>query len=344
MMASVPSPATPPADRADWAGVPVAVTGAGGFVGSHLVEALVGAGADVRAFVSYRAQRGLGALAWTPPEVRDAVDVRRGDLRDQEAVRRLVEDRDVVFHLGALVAIPYSYESPRSVFDVNVTGTLNVALAARDAGVRRLVHTSTSEVYGTPRHVPITEDHPVAAQSPYAASKAAADQLVVSFGHSYDLPFTIVRPFNTYGPRQSTRAVLPTIVTQALAGGPVRLGALTPRRDLTYVEDTVAGFLAAAAAPGARGRTLQLGTGTDHAVAAMVAAVGRALGRELVVEEDPARLRPVDSEVQRLLADPARMTALTGWTATRDLDEGIALLVDWHRTHPDAAGPGGYAV
>lgn len=333
------------AGNASWDGTSVAVTGAGGFVGSHLVETLVRAGADVRALTSYRAQpQDLGALRWLPDDVRDAVEVQRGDVRDSDAMERLVAGREVVFHLAALVAIPYSYAHPRHVFDVNVTGTLNVALAARDAGIGRLVHTSTSEVYGTAQQVPITEEHPISAQSPYAASKAAADQLVMSFHRSYELAATIVRPFNTYGPRQSMRAVLPTIVVQALAGGPVRLGSLDPRRDMTYVADTVAGFLAAARASGAEGETLQLGTGTDHSVADMVAAVGRAVGRELVVEQDPARTRPAASEVMRLISSPARMTRVTGWTPRYDLDEGVAGLVDWVREHLDVFRADEYAI
>ncbi|HEV7772201.1 MAG TPA: SDR family NAD(P)-dependent oxidoreductase [Conexibacter sp.] len=334
-----------PAATTRWVGVSVAVTGAGGFVGSHLVETLVRAGADVRALTSYRAQpQDLGALHWVSSEVRDVIDVQRGDVRDSEAMERLVAGREVVFHLAALVAIPYSYANPRHVFDVNVTGTLNVALAARDAGVRRLVHTSTSEVYGTAQQVPITEEHPISAQSPYAASKAAADQLVMSFHRSYELPATIVRPFNTYGPRQSMRAVLPTIAVQALAGGPVRLGSLDPRRDMTYVADTVAGFLAAAVAPTAEGETLQLGTGVDHSVADMVAAVGRAVGRELEVEQDPARTRPVASEVMRLISSPARMTEATGWTPRYDLDAGVSELVAWVREHLDAFRADEYAI
>lgn len=343
----------PPMDRTQlsspdfgcWDGVPVAVTGAGGFVGSHLVEALVAGGADVRALTSYRAQpQDLGALRWLPEDVRAAVEVQRGDVRDPEAMERLVAGRAVVFHLAALVAIPYSYAHPRHVFDVNVSGTLNVALAARDAGVQRLVHTSTSEVYGTAQQVPITEDHPISAQSPYAASKASADQLVTSFQRSYELPATIVRPFNTYGPRQSMRAVLPTIAVQALAGGPVRLGSLDPRRDMTFVADTVAGFLAAARAPDAEGKTLQLGTGVDHSVADMVAAVGRAVGRELVVEQDPARTRPAASEVMRLISSPARMRGATGWEPRTSLDDGVAQLVAWVREHQDVFRADEYAI
>ena len=341
---SKPGFPTSPDDLTDWSGVPVAVTGSGGFIGSHLVEKLVRAGANVRALTSYRAQRDDGALSWADADVLAALERQRGDVRDSEAMERLVAGREVVFHLAALVAIPYSYANPRVVFDVNVTGTLNVALAARDAGVRRLVHTSTSEVYGTAQQVPITEEHPINAQSPYAASKAAADQLVMSFHRSYELPATIVRPFNTYGPRQSMRAVLPTIVVQALAGGPVRLGSLDPRRDMTYVADTVAGFLAAARTPAANGETLQLGTGVDHSVADMVVAVGRAVGRELIVEQDPARTRPVASEVMRLISGPERMKRVTGWEPHWTLDEGVAALVDWVRDHLDAFRPDEYEI
>lgn len=337
--------ATPDANAtARWEGVPVVVTGGGGFIGSHLVETLVRAGADVRALLSYRSQQSFGALEWAPADVRDAIEVVRADLRDSEAMERLVAGREVVFHLAALVAIPYSYANPRNVFDVNVTGTLNLALAARDAGVRRLVHTSTSEVYGTAQQVPITEQHPIVAQSPYAASKAAADQLVMSFHRSYDLPATIVRPFNTYGPRQSMRAVLPTIAVQALAGGTLKLGSLDPRRDMTFVADTVAGFLAAASVPAAAGETLQLGTGVDHSVADMVAAVGRAVGRELEVELDPQRTRPAASEVMRLISSPAHMKAVTGWEPRYSLDEGIAELVAWVGDNLDRFRADEYAV
>lgn len=327
-----------------WSGVPVAVTGAGGFIGSHLTETLVRAGADVRALVSYRAQSDLGALAWADPAIADAIDLHRADVRDPDAMERLVAGREAVFHLAALVAIPYSYANPRHVFDVNVTGTLNVAQAARQAGVRRLIQTSTSEVYGTAQQVPITEDHPIHAQSPYAASKAAADQLVLSFHRSFDLPATVVRPFNTYGPRQSMRAVLPTIIVQALSGGPVRLGSLTPRRDMTYVADTVAGFLAAAVGEATIGETVQLGTGVDHSIADMVAAVGRAVGRELEVELDPQRVRPGASEVMRLISSPERIGRLTGWKPRYDLDAGIAAMVAWVAEHLDAFEPNEYAV
>lgn len=327
-----------------WAGRKVAVTGAGGFIGSHLVEALVAAGADVRALLSYRSQHDLGALRWADPSLVSELDVQRADVRDSEAMERFVSGTDAVFHLAALVAIPFSYANPRTVFDVNVTGTLNLALAAREAGVQRFIQTSTSEVYGTAQQIPITEDHPINAQSPYAATKAAADQLVMSFHRSYELPVTVVRPFNTYGPRQSMRAVLPTIVVQALAGGAVKLGSLTPRRDMTFVADTVQGFLSAAQSPAAAGLVLQLGTGEDHSVGEMVESVGRAVGRELVVEEDPQRVRPAGSEVMRLISGPERIRSVTGWAPQWSLDGGIAELVRFVEAHPDAFDASEYAV
>lgn len=324
-------------------GTKVAVTGAGGFIGSHLCDALVRAGAEVRAMVEYDSNGSVGWLS-DRPETLAAVEVVAGDVRDAEACRRVAAGRETVFHLAALIAIPYSYENPASVFDVNVNGTLNLALACRDGGVGRLVHTSTSEVYGTAQRVPITEDHPIHAQSPYAASKASADQLVMSFRDSYEMPATIVRPFNTYGPRQSMRAVLPTIVVQALAGGSVKLGSLDPRRDMTFVGDTVKGFIAAAASEAAEGETLQLGTGTDHSVGEMVEAVGRAVGRELEVVTDPARIRPAASEVRRLISDPSRMEEVTGWRPATDLDEGIALMTEWIGRNLDLFRPDEYAI
>jgi len=322
----------------------VAVTGAGGFIGSHLTESLVEAGAEVRALVEYNSDGTLGWLSDLPAAVLDQVEILSGDIRDPETCQRLVEGRDVVFHLAALIAIPYSYLNPTAVFDVNLGGTMKLALASRDEGVGRFIHTSTSEVYGTAQQVPITEDHPIHAQSPYAASKASADQMIMSFRDSYEFPATILRPFNTYGPRQSMRAVLPTIVVQALSGGTIRLGSLDPRRDMTFVSDTVAGFIAAAISDDAEGRTLQLGTGTDHSVGEMVEAVGKAVGRELEVETDPARVRPAASEVERLISDPSRMNECTSWQAETGLDEGISLMTAWIGENLDRFRPDEYAV
>ena len=307
----------------------VLVTGAGGFIGGHLVERLVRDGARVRALVRYNSRNERGTLDWLPPEaVRDA-EVVLGDLRDVESVARAVAGTEIVFHLGAQIAIPYSFVNPRDFFETNVLGSLNVAQSALGAGVDRVVHTSTSEVYGTARQVPITEDHPIEPQSPYAASKVAADKLMDSFHRSFRLPVTVVRPFNTYGPHQSARAVIPTIVSQALAGDVLRLGSLEPRRDLTYVADTVDGFVRAASAPEAVGRTIQLGTERDVSVADIVRVVGEVLGKELTVKQEADRVRPEGSEVMRLISSPRLAGELLGWTARIDLEEGLRRTVEW---------------
>jgi NAD dependent epimerase/dehydratase len=309
------------------------VTGAGGFIGGHLTAELVRRGAKVRAFVDYNSRDDRGTLDWFPPELIQEIEVVTGDLRDSESIAQAVAGMETVFHLGALIAIPYSYANPRSFFETNVLGSLNVAQAALSAGVSRVVHASTSEVYGTAQVVPITEEHPLEAQSPYSASKIGADKLMDSFHRSFELPATIVRPFNTYGPHQSQRAIVPTIIGQALAGDTLRLGALDPRRDLTFVSDTVGGFLAAADAPAALGRTIQLGTGTDVSVGELVELVGELLGRELTVELETRRLRPSRSEVMRLISSPALALELTGWSAEVDLREGLRRTIEWHEAH-----------
>jgi NAD dependent epimerase/dehydratase len=323
----------------------VLVTGAGGFIGGHLVARLVAAGARVRAFVRYNSRGDRGTLAWLDPAVAAELEVVAGELRDIESMTRAVAGVDVVFHLGALIAIPYSYVNPRDFFEVNALGSLNVAQAALAAGVQRVIHTSTSEVYGSARTVPITEDHPLEPQSPYAASKVAADKLMDSFHRSFELPVTVLRPFNTYGPFQSARAILPTIVSQALAGSTLRLGSLHPRRDLTYVEDTVAGFVAVAEARDeVLGRTVQLGTGEDVSIGDLVQLVSELLGRELTVEESPERVRPAKSEVERLISDPALARELTGWAPSVALRDGIGRTIEWIEGHPSLYRVGEYAI
>jgi dTDP-glucose 4,6-dehydratase len=313
----------------------VLVTGGGGFIGSHLVERLVRDGARVRALVRYNSRNDWGALDWLAPDLLSEVDVILGDLRDYEIVAQSVKDSEYVFHLAAQIAIPYSYVNPRDFFETNVLGTLNVAQAALQSDVRHVVHTSTSEVYGSAQTVPITEQHPLNPQSPYAASKVGADSLMESYHRAYELPVTVLRPFNTFGPRQSARAVIPTIISQALAGGAVRLGSLSPRRDLTYVEDTVAGFLAAAAQPATIGRTVQLGTGYDVAVSEIVEAVGELVGQTLEVELDPARVRPEKSEVTLLLSSPQLAAELMDWRPELDLREGLRRTIAYIEAHPD---------
>jgi NAD dependent epimerase/dehydratase len=311
----------------------VLVTGAGGFIGSHLTARLVADGAAVRALCRYNGREDHGALDWLDPDVVDNVDVMLGDLRDVESVGRATEGKEVVLHLGAQIAVPYSYVNPRDFYETNVLGTLNVAQAARDRDVARIVHVSSSEVYGSARMLPMTEDHPLEPQSPYAASKVAADKLMESFVRSYRLPVATVRPFNTYGPHQSARAIVPTIVTQALSSTTLRLGALDPRRDLTYVEDTVSGLVAAATAPDAVGATVHLGTGSDVSVRELVDLVGDLLGTPLTVATEDARVRPPESEVDRLLSDPSRARALLGWEPRVSLADGLGRTIEWIRSH-----------
>jgi NAD dependent epimerase/dehydratase len=328
----------------DIAGRSVLVTGAGGFIGSHLSARLVERGASVRAFVRYNSRDDRGALEWLERGVADEIEVIAGDLRDVESVGRAMEGREIVFHLGAQIAIPYSYLNPRDFFDTNVLGSLNVAQAALATGVECVVHTSTSEVYGTAQSAPITEDHPLEPQSPYAASKLAADKLMDAYRRSFELPVTTVRPFNTYGPHQSARAIVPTILSQALAGETIRLGSLHPRRDLTYVSDTAEGLLAAACSPRALGRTFQLGTGTDVSVGELVELVGELLGTTLRVEQQPERVRPPHSEVQRLISSPALARELTGWTPTVEIREGLRKTIAWVEANTRRFRTGSYVV
>jgi NAD dependent epimerase/dehydratase len=322
----------------------VLVTGAGGFIGSHLVEALVGEGRRVRAFVRYNGRGDAGQLRFIPQETRGRVEVVFGDLRDANAVFDAARGADVIFHLGALIGIPYSYVHPRETVDTNVTGTLNVLAAARELGVRRVVHTSTSEVYGTARSVPITEEHPLQGQSPYSASKIAADMLAESFHRSFGLPVVTVRPFNTYGPRQSMRAVIPTIAVQALRGDVVRLGSLAPTRDLNYVSDTVDGFLRAGRAPGTEGQVLNLARDEETTIGSLAERIVAITGRPVRIEADPSRLRPEASEVMRLRGDSSRARRLLGWTPVVPLDEGLRRTVGWVRENLDAYDVHGYQV
>jgi UDP-glucose 4-epimerase len=308
--------------------VKVLVTGADGFIGSHLVERLVADGHEVRAFCLYNSQ---GSWGWLDTSaVKKSLDVRLGDIRDAAFVADATAGVDVVMHLAALIAIPYSYRAPESFVQTNVQGTLNVLEAARRHGVKRVIVTSTSEVYGTPEHVPIRETHPLNAQSPYAATKVAADQLALSFHRSFNVPVVVLRPFNTYGPRQSTRAVLPTILAQLLRGASsIKLGRLDTRRDLTFVGDTVDGFVKAAHAANVDGQTIQLGTGTSPSIKEIFEAACRALGKQATVELDASRLRPDASEVEVLLSDPTRANEVIGWRPTVSLEQGLKRTADW---------------
>jgi NAD dependent epimerase/dehydratase len=312
----------------------VVVTGAGGFIGSALVERLVTEGAHVRAMLRYTSRAERGCLADVPETVLQEVDVTLGDVRDFDAVRAVVRGAHAVFHLAALIGIPYSYEHPQEVIDTNVLGTSNVLLAAKELPtLERVVLTSTSEVYGSALRIPIDEDHPLQAQSPYSATKIAADALGMSFNRSFGMPVTIVRPFNAYGPRQSARAVIPTIISQALAGKTLQMGTLDTRRDFTFVEDTARGFVAVAAADEAVGQIFNVGSGADVRIGDIVTKVGAIVGRELEVAEDDRRVRPTKSEVTRLLADSSKALRIAGWRAEVSLDDGLARTCEWIQAH-----------
>lgn len=318
------------------------VTGAGGFIGSHLTERLVETGAKVRALVHYNA---LGAHGWLDESpVASDVEVIAGDVTDRGSVREAMRGCDVVFHLAALIAIPYSYRAPASYVRTNVEGTLNVLEAAREHEVRRVVHTSTSEVYGTARYVPIDEAHPLQGQSPYSATKIGADKIAEAFHLSFGVPVVTVRPFNTFGPRQSARAVIPTIVTQLLAGEVVRLGNLRPTRDLNFVSNTVDGYLAASATPDAVGETINLGSGREISIGTLAETIASLMGRPLRIENEAERLRPDASEVERLCADSSKARRLLGWTPKVPLEEGLTRTIAWLEQHLGRYRIGTYAV
>lgn len=322
----------------------ILVTGADGFIGSHLTEALVRQGHDVRAFVLYNSFNSWGWLDNSEEAIRKNLDVFAGDIRDPHGVKKAMQGCDVVLHLAALIAIPYSYHSPDTYVDTNIKGTLNILQAARELGGVKVVHTSTSEVYGTARFVPITEEHPLQGQSPYSASKIGADQLAYSFFASFGLPVTIVRPFNTYGPRQSARAVIPTIITQALTSDCIRLGNLEARRDFTYVRDTVNGFLRAAAVPAVLGQEINLGTGADISVGELAAEIIRQVGRPVEIASESERMRPEKSEVQRLLSDNSLAREALGWQPTYSLEDGLRETIAWIGDHLDFYRVGRYEI
>jgi dTDP-glucose 4,6-dehydratase len=312
----------------------VLVTGADGFIGSHLTEALVRRGMQVRAFTLYNSFNSWGWLDQCAADVKGQFEVVSGDVRDPDCVRAAMQGCEYVLHLAALIAIPYSYASPRSYVDTNITGTLNVVQAARELGVKRIVHTSTSEVYGTARFVPITEAHPLSGQSPYAATKIGADQLAMSFYNSFNLPLVIVRPFNTYGPRQSARAVIPTVISQIANGAKqIQLGALSPTRDFNYVQDTVNGFIAALNCDQAEGEVINLGSNFEISIGDTVKLIAQIMQADVEVVQDAQRLRPDNSEVERLWADNQKAKAILQWSpafgGTDGLQRGLAETIAW---------------
>jgi len=309
----------------------VAVTGAAGFIGSHLTEQLLAAGAQVRAMIRYNSRSDAGWLK--DSQQHPDLQIISGDIRDPFQVRSFLEGIDTVFHLAALIAIPFSYQAPQSYVETNITGTLNLLEAAKAHKLRRVVLTSTSEVYGTALRVPIDEEHPLQPQSPYSASKIAADMMSRAYSSSFELPVVIIRPFNTYGPRQSMRAVIPTIIAQALDGNQLRLGDLRPVRDFNYVADTAAGFIAAASSDCSRGETFNLATGKGVSIGETVAIIGKLLGKNLEIIEEENRLRPPDSEVMRLIGNADRAHQQLGWQAQYSLEEGLQQTIEWLKNH-----------
>lgn len=327
-----------------WEQKQVLVTGAGGFIGSHLTEALVKAGAKVRVFIRYNSRDGRGNLEDIEPRVMDQIEIIAGDLRDADAIERSVKGCDAVFHLGALVGIPYSYKNPREVVETNILGTFNILTAARDHGVNRIVHTSTSEVYGSARYVPIDEAHPLQGQSPYSASKIGADKLAESFYATFDLPVVTIRPFNCYGPRQSARAVIPTLITQALACEEIRLGNTDTLRDFTFVTDTAEAFMKAAQSQEAVGKVINVGSGKEISIGQLAQVIINTLKSTAEIVVDEARVRPSRSEVNRLLADNRLAKETLGWEPRVSLEEGVKRTVAWIAAHMNRFQIGKYQI
>lgn len=328
--------------RMNWTNKKVLVTGAGGFIGSHLTEKLVSLGASVRGLVQYNSTGSWGWLDDSPHK--DDIEIVLGDIRDRDSLRRAFEGSEVVFHLAALIAIPYSYHAPLSFVQTNVEGTLNVLQAAIQAQVERVIHTSTSEVYGTAISVPISEAHPLQGQSPYSASKIGADKMAEAFHLSFGVPVTTVRPFNTYGPRQSARAVIPTIITQAMAGDSIRLGNLVPTRDLNYVADTVEGFVRAAEVDEAVGQVINLGTGFEISIGDLAQTILKMLGVKVPIIADTERVRPERSEVDRLCADATRAREILGWQPRHTLEEGLDETIKWLKDNHERYRPDVYTI
>ena len=312
----------------------ILITGSDGFIGSHLTEALVRMGCDVRAVVYYNSFNSWGWLDESPDEIKKEIDVFAGDVRDPYGMKKAMQGCDLVFHLAALIAIPYSYHSPDTYVDTNIKGTLNILQAARELGVEKVIHTSTSEVYGTARYVPIDEEHPLQGQSPYSATKIGADQIALSFYRSFNTPVSIIRPFNTYGPRQSARAVIPTIITQIAAGQRgLRLGSLHPTRDFSYINDTVKGFIAVAQSEKSVGEVINIGSNYEVSIGDLVQTITDIMKADIEIKTDDNRIRPEKSEVERLWADNKKAAQLTGWqpeyAGMEGLKRGLQETIEW---------------
>lgn len=331
--------------------IKILVTGADGFIGSHLTEELVRRGHHVRAFVLYNSFNSWGWLDHASPEIKQGFEIFAGDVRDPHGVRQAMNGCDIVFHLAALISIPYSYHSPDTYIDTNVKGTLNIVQAARELGASKVIHTSTSEVYGTAQFVPITEEHPLKGQSPYSASKIGADQIAMSFYHSFQTPVSIVRPFNTYGPRQSARGVIPTVITQIASGArKIKLGSLHPTRDFNYVADTVNGFIAVAESDQTIGEVINIGSNYEISIGETVKIIAEIMQATIEIESDAQRIRPENSEVERLWADNRKATRLTGWSpaygGVAGLQRGLKETVAWftNTEHLRQYKPGEYNI
>lgn len=327
-----------------WDKKKVLVTGAGGFIGSHLTERLFELGAKVRAFVRYTSRADEGFIKYFSDDLRKHIDIVYGDIRELETVVKAMDGVDIIFNLAALVGIPYSYIHPQEVIEANTIGTLNVLMAARDVGIEKLVQTSTSEVYGTARYVPIKEDHPKQPQSPYSASKIAADAIALSFYHSFDLPVAVIRPFNTYGPRQSDRAVIPSIISQALTKDRLTLGNTTPTRDFTFVTDTVEGFVKVAESEKSVGMEINIGSGQEISIEDLITKIISLVGRDVVTEYDKERVRPAHSEVERLCADNTSAREVLGWSPKVSLTHGLEETINFIKNNPGFYNPDKYRV
>ena len=320
----------------DWTSKKVLVTGADGFIGSHLTEKLISQGARVKAFVMYNSFNTWGWIDTFSPKDKEAAEIVCGDIRETDLLKQALKEVDIVFHLAALIAIPYSYASPSSYIKTNVEGTLNLLQTSMDYGVQKIIHTSTSEVYGTAQYVPIDEKHPLQGQSPYSASKIGADMVAESFFRSFNLPVAIVRPFNTYGPRQSARAIIPTLILQMFKDTTIRLGSLHPIRDFTYVSDTVEAFIKAAEAEGINGEVINIGSNQGISIGELTNTLSQVVGKEVTIECEEERVRPVNSEVNQLLCNNQRAKELIKWHPTVKLVEGLTRTVDWFEKNQQA--------
>ena len=328
----------------NWIGKKTLVTGAGGFIGSHLCETLLELGADVTAMVHYKSRGDWGNLEFLSLESKQALRLVSGNIEDSGFMSRHIKGQHVVFHLAALIAIPYSYTAPLSYVHTNIEGTINVLEAARDYDIEKIIHTSTSETYGTAIYTPIDETHPLQGQSPYSASKIGADKLAESYYRSFNLPVATIRPFNTYGPRQSTRAVIPTIITQALTQNEIRLGSLDPVRDVNFVKDTAAGFVKVAESPRSIGEVINIGSGKGYTIQELVTTILQIMKVEKKIVLDEDRLRPENSEVFKLICDNTKSKNLTGWQPRYSLEEGIRETIDFISNHMDIYKPGTYTL